>query len=123
MNRITRAPAHLKPLGLEDPEFAATAADFAAKATEGPSWYFKNILKHCETYYGHLEFFVEWVNDPTSWIGRPDLPEESVSRYLAEAFKKRHHTSVRDPDAQPATQVLTELNREDPDGLDRLRRL
>ena len=120
MNRVTRAPAHLKSLGPDDPKFAATAADLAAKATEGPSWYFKKILKHRETDDGQLEFFVEWVNDPPSWIGRPDLPEESVSRYLAKAFKKRRHTAVRDPGAQPATQVVTELDVED--GLDRLRR-
>ena len=80
-------------------------------------------MQHRETDDGQLEFFVEWVNDPPSWIGRPDLPEESVSRYLAKAFKKRRYTSVRDPDAQPATQVVTELGREDPDGLNRLRRL
>ena len=85
------------------PEFAATAADLAAKATGGPSWYFKKILQHRETDDGQLEFFVEWVNDPPSWIGRPDLPEESVSRYLAKAFKKRRQTSVRDPDARTAT--------------------
>ena len=54
MNRVTRAPAHLQPLGPDDPEFAATAADLAAKATEGPSWYFKKILQHRETDDGQL---------------------------------------------------------------------
>ena len=46
MNRATRAPDHLKPLDPDDPEFSAAAADLAAKATEGQSWYFKKIFKH-----------------------------------------------------------------------------
>ena len=79
--------------------------------------------EHFALVCGQLEFFVEWVNDPPSWVGRPDLPEESVSRYLAKAFKKRLQTLVRDPDARPATQVVTQLGREDPDDLNRLRRL
>ena len=81
MNRATRAPAHRKPVGPNDPEFAATAADLASKATKGPSWYFNKTLKHCETEEGQLEFFVEWVSDPPSWIGRPDLLEDLVSRF------------------------------------------
>ena len=123
MNRVTRAPANRKPLGPDDPTFAATAADLAAKATEGISWYYKKIVTRRETDDGQPEFFVEWVNDPLSWIGRPNLPEESFSSYFAKAFKNRRETSMRDPYARPATQVVAELGREDRDGLNRLRLL
>jgi len=107
MNRVTRAPDHVPALGPDDPTFAATAEDLAAKVTEGPSWYFKKILKHRETDDGELEFYVQWVNDPPSWIGRVDLPEESVSRYLAKALRKpRRRQPQSDP--RPATQLVTD---------------
>ena len=83
MNRVTRAPrtAPLAPSAPEH-EFAATPEDLADK-TSGPSWYFKSILDHRTLQDGSVEFKLDWEGHRPTWVGRPDVPEESVSRYFA----------------------------------------
>jgi len=107
MNRVTRAPrdAPLAPARTEI-EHAATPEDLAAKST-GPSWYFKSILDHRTLADGSVEFKLDWEGHRPSWVGRPDVPEESISRYFARLADRR----AREIHRRVSTVVEQELPR------------
>ena len=100
-NRLTRAPASAPVIGPEHAEHAehvATGQDLEEKNTEGDTYYFKKILDHRERDDGTLEFKLKWSGnwDPT-WEPRANIPEESISRYLARVARKakEKRSSVR----------------------------
>ena len=85
-NRLTRAPSSAVPA---EPEHASSSADVATKNTKGTAWVFKKILDHREDDDGSLEFLLDWDGDyEPSWQPRANVPEESVSRYLAKRARR-----------------------------------
>lgn len=81
LDRVTRSPAAARPRRPNEP----TPSDLAKKTRTGETWLFTSILEHREKPDGSLEFRVDWEGDfaPT-WEPRENLPEESISRYLAQ---------------------------------------
>ena len=98
MNRVTRAPRSAKTVGPDSPhDLHATRHDLADKATEGETYYFKRILDHRTLDDGAVQFKLDWENYPPSWTDRSNVPEESVSRYLARLANERVRLTTRAP--------------------------
>jgi len=90
MNRVTRAPASAKVVGPSPPyPHAATQRDLSEKTTTGRSYYFKSILDHRTLADGTVEFKLDWEGYRPTWQPRQDVPEESISRYLARLATRR----------------------------------